>query len=110
VTVQDTIEQKILTALTPSYLDVTNESHMHNVPPGSELHFKLVIVSSDFENLPLVQRHQKVNGILAKELKDDIHALSMQTHTAPEWEERGGATMASPLCHGGGKAGNTSDK
>ncbi|MDA1089582.1 MAG: BolA family transcriptional regulator [Proteobacteria bacterium] len=103
MTVQDIIEQKILTALTPSHLDVINESHMHNVPPGSESHFKLVIVSSAFENLPLVQRHQKVNAILAKELKDDIHALSMETRTAMEWKDSGGEIMASPLCHGGGK-------
>ena len=41
--VQQTIEEKIQSALTPSRLDVINESHMHNVPPGSESHFKLVI-------------------------------------------------------------------
>jgi len=104
MTVQQTIEQKIQTALTPNHLDVINESHMHNVPPGSESHFKLVIVSKAFENLSLVQRHQKVNGILADELKNDIHALSMETLTGPEWESRSGKTMASPQCHGGGKA------
>lgn len=100
VTVQETIERKIQAALTPSHLDVINESHMHNVPPGSESHFKLVIVSSVFENLSLVQRHRKVNGILAKEHKDGIHALSLRTLTPPEWEQCGGETMASPLCHG----------
>ena len=104
MTVQQTIEQKIQAALESSRLDVINESHMHNVPPGSESHFKLVIVSPDFENLSLVQRHQKINGILAKELKEDIHALSMETHTEPEWEQRSGRTMASPQCHGGSKA------
>ncbi len=104
MTVQQTIEQKIQAALESSRLDVINESHMHNVPPGSESHFKLVIVSPDFENLSLVQRHQKINEILAKELKEDIHALSMETHTESEWEQRSGRTMASPQCHGGSKA------
>lgn len=103
MTVQDTIEQKILSALAPSHLDVINESHMHNVPPGSESHFKVVVVSSAFEDIPLVQRHQKINGILAEELKGTVHALSMQTLTPPEWEEKGGETMASPLCQGGSK-------
>ena len=103
MTIQDTIEQKILTALTPNHLDVINESHMHNVPPGSESHFKVVVVSSVFEDLPLVQRHQKVNAVLAKELKDDIHALSMRTHTLSEWQDRGGEISDSPLCHGGDK-------
>ena len=104
MTVQQTIEQKIQAALEPSRLDVINESHMHNVPPGSESHFKLVVVTPAFENLSLVQRHQKINGILAEELKQDIHALSMETHTDLEWEQRAGRTMASPQCHGGGKA------
>ena len=104
LSVQQNIEQKIQASLAPLHLQVVNESHMHNVPPGSESHFKLVIVSPEFEDLSLVQRHQKVNGILAQELKDDIHALSMETHTAEEWERRGGKTLDSPLCHGGGKA------
>ncbi|NKB60562.1 MAG: BolA/IbaG family iron-sulfur metabolism protein, partial [Alphaproteobacteria bacterium] len=45
MTVQETIERKIAESLTPAHLDVINESHMHNVPPGSESHFKLVIVT-----------------------------------------------------------------
>ena len=104
MTAQQTIEQKIQTALLPSRLDVINESHLHNVPPGSESHFKLVVVSQAFESLSLIQRHQKVNGILEKELKEDIHALSMETHTDLEWEQRAGRTMTSPQCHGGSKA------
>ena len=104
MTVQQNIEEKIQALLTPTYLDVLNESHMHSVPPGSESHFKLVIVSAKFENQSRLQRHQKVNEILAKELKDDLHALSMETHTTQEWEQRGGKTLESPLCHGGSKA------
>ncbi|MBT7943053.1 MAG: BolA/IbaG family iron-sulfur metabolism protein [Alphaproteobacteria bacterium] len=104
MTIHQTIEEKIQTGLAPNHLDVLNESHMHNVPPGSESHFKLVIVSPAFENLSLVQRHQKVNAILAKELKEDTHALSMETHTDDEWEQRLGRTLASPQCHGASKA------
>ena len=35
--------------LNPSILKVVNESHMHNVPEGSESHFKLIIVSESFK-------------------------------------------------------------
>ena len=101
--VQQSIETKVAEALTPVHLDVINESHMHSVPPGSESHFKLVVVSDAFEGKSLVQRHQAVNGILADELKGGIHALSMETLTAPEWQQRDGRTMDSPACHGGGK-------
>jgi len=104
VSVQADIEQKIRNALDPAFLDVINESHMHNVPPGSESHFKVIVVSPEFEALGRVQRHQRVNGILADELAGPVHALSMETHTAPEWEARGGVRLESPLCHGGSKA------
>ena len=45
MTVQTAIEKKLAESLTPAHLEVINESHMHNVPPGSESHFKVVIVT-----------------------------------------------------------------
>jgi BolA protein len=104
MSVQTTIEQKIREALGPVHLEILNESHMHSVPPGSESHFKLIIVAAEFEAMSRVRRHQTVNAILARELAGPIHALSMQTHTAAEWEQRGKTRMASPPCHGGSKA------
>jgi len=104
LSVQQTIETKILGALAPLHLEVINESHMHNVPPGSESHFKVIVVSPDFETKNRVQRHQTMNSLLADELAGPVHALSMQTHTPPEWEARGGRIIDSPACHGGSKA------
>ena len=65
MTIQETIEQKIVDAIPLLGLDVINESHMHNVPAGSESHFKVVIISDDFQGQRLVQRHQRINQILA---------------------------------------------
>ncbi len=101
--VQETIENKITEALSPSYLTVMNESYMHSVPPGSESHFKLVIVTDSFDGVPRVRRHQTVNGILKDELAGPLHALSMETLTPEEWERKGGVVRESPDCLGGGK-------
>ena len=101
--VQQGITEKLQSAFTPSHLDVINESHMHNVPPGSESHFKLIIVSETFEGLRLVGRHQLINAALKDELAGPVHALSMETHTPVEWTARGGQTMTSPSCRGGSK-------
>ena len=102
--VQRSIETKVAEELKPVYLDVTNESAMHNVPPDSESHFKLVIVSEKFAGLTRIKRHQTINGILEKELREDLHALSMETLTTEEWEQRHGRTFDSPTCLGGSKA------
>ena len=106
MSVQANIEEKLRILLAPSHLQVINESHMHNVPPGSESHFKVVVVSERFDGMPRVRRHQTVNEILRDELATRIHALSMSTLTAGEWTARKGQTLDSPACLGGGKHDN----
>ena len=76
---------------------------MHNVPPGSESHFKVVIVSDEFEGKRLIMRHRAVNTVLSEELSNHIHALSMHTYTNTEWEALTSGIPASPKCAGGGK-------
>ena len=104
--VQDTIERK-LDAGIPGllHLQVVNESGRHNVPPGSESHFKVVLVSEGFEGMGLLARHRRVNEILADELKGGVHALSIHAYTGAEWRARTGNAPMSPPCLGGGKAG-----
>ena len=102
MTIEDDIISKLQNALTPQHLDVINESHMHNVPPGSESHFKVIAVSDEFEGLMLIARHRLINKALADELRGPIHALSLHTMTRSEWAEKG-AAPDSPPCMGGGK-------
>lgn len=103
MTVQSTIEQKLAKGLNLLHMEVINESDQHNVPPGSESHFKLVLVSNDFADKMLIKRHRMVNDLLADELQGQIHALSMHTYTEDEWREKAGQAPMSPPCLGGGK-------
>ena len=102
--IQKTIERKLVDAIPLLGLEVINESYMHNVPTGSESHFKVVIISDEFEGERLVKRHQRVNKVLAEELADSVHALAIQTLTPDEWKEKGRAVLPSPECLGGGKS------
>lgn len=104
MTVQNTIEEKLQNTLSPSHLEVANESHMHNVPPGSESHFKVVIVSGEFEGKMLVARHRMINSVLKDELNGQIHALALHTMTEEEWRKKQGNVADSPLCRGGSSA------
>ena len=98
--VEQTIKQKLEQALAPEHLQIMNESSGHNVAPGSETHFKLIIVSAAFENLSAVKRQQRVYGILADELAGGVHALTMQTLTPAQWRQDSTVTQ-SPPCLGG---------
>lgn len=104
MTIEASIEQKLLTAFSPLHLDVINESHQHNVPPGSESHFKVIIVSNAFEGERLISRHRAINALLANELAEHIHALALHTYTEKEWlNYYAENTPLSPKCLGGGK-------
>ena len=102
MTVEEDITQKLENALKPQHLEVINESDNHNVPPGSESHFKIVAVSDVFEDKMLIARHRIINALLKEELDGPIHALSLHTMTPAEWTEKG-AAPESPPCMGGGK-------
>ncbi len=102
--IQATIEDKLRRALSPEHLEVSNESGKHNVPPGSESHFKVTVVSQNFDGNGLLERHREVNHILADELDGGVHALSLHTLTPSEWRARGEATRETPPCRGGSKA------
>ena len=102
MSMQTTIEQKLAGEIGVDYLQVENESHMHNVAPGAESHFKVTIVSNAFDEQMLIKRHRMVNQILQQELQQ-IHALALHTLTPQEWEARGGLVADSPGCQGGGK-------
>ncbi len=106
---QNPIETKIITKLqaelAPQILDVVNESHQHNVPPGSESHFKVIVVSDKFSGQRLIARHRMINRCLADELQNDIHALAIHTYTDEEWQEVDDVPL-SPKCLGGSKRDN----
>ena len=98
------IEEKLHSAFSPLHLEVVNESNNHNVPPGSESHFKVTIVAKYFEGERLIKRHRSVNSVLSEELSGKIHALALHTYTEKEWREHYADNIpVSPNCAGGGK-------
>jgi len=103
MSMQSTIEGKLVTAIDFQHLEVINESDNHNVPPGSESHFKLIMVSSVFDDMNLLSRHRCINDILQEELAGKIHALAIHAYTDKEWQERHGDAPMSPPCLGGSK-------
>ena len=101
MSIQTTIENKLHHAFNPQHCEVINESHMHSVPPNSETHFKVVIVSDHFVDQRSVGRHQSIYKLLAEELAGPVHALALHTYTESEWEINNQSAPDSPNCMGG---------
>jgi acid stress-induced BolA-like protein IbaG/YrbA len=64
---------------------------------GDGRHFFATIVSTAFEGLPRVRRHQKVYAALGDRMREQIHALSMKTLTPAEYAADSSAPA--PLHH-----------
>ena len=58
-------------------------------PDGT--HFEAVIVSAQFAGKSMVQQHQLVYRALGERMGREIHALSMQTLTPEQWQQRAAA-------------------
>jgi BolA protein len=101
MSVSETLESRLREGLEPLHLEVVNESHRHNVPRGSETHFKVVVVAGVFDGKPQVQRHRMVYRLLSEELRAGLHALALHTYSAGDWSAAGHGAPASPLCRGG---------
>jgi BolA protein len=86
--IKDRIERKLTAGLSPQHLAVTDESHRHaghaGASPDGETHFHVEIVSAAFEGQSRVARQRTVYGLLAEELRERVHALSLTTRTPSE--------------------------
>ena len=78
---------------------VTPESIKHGIEAGLACqrvevagdgqHFQALVVSRAFEGKSRVQRHQLVYQALGERMREEIHALSMQTLTPEEAKSNG---------------------
>lgn len=97
---QSSIEARLREALVLERLDVLNESHNHG-GPGTQTHFKVTAVSTEFEGMGPVKRHQRLYGLLDEALQNGVHALALHTYTPAEWAKKNGSAPQSPDCLGG---------
>ncbi len=87
MSVADRIQKKLEAAFAPLSLSIIDESAQHAGHAGSrsdgESHFRLAIVSSAFAGKSRIDRQRMVHEVLAEELRNRVHALSLKLD-APE--------------------------
>jgi len=86
--IEDTISTQLSNLITVSYLELKDSTgkHVHHDNFDGGLHLSAIIVSDDFNNLSLLERHQLVYNALGSMIKNEIHAFSMKTFTNSEWK------------------------
>ena len=74
----ESIKQSIAAGLACQHVEVA----------GDGQHWEAVIVSPAFEGLSRVKQHQLVYAALGDRMREEVHALSMQTLTPAQWNAR----------------------
>jgi BolA family transcriptional regulator, general stress-responsive regulator len=74
------IESKLRAALNPTEFQIVDESHLHAGHAGARGgggHFRVRIVSQQFQGQNRLARQRAVYGALGTMMEKEIHALSM---------------------------------
>ena len=78
------IRRRIEVALSPTALEIVDESHKHVGHAGARDgrgHFAVKVTSERFTDLRPLQRHKLVYEAVGDLMDTDIHALSIETST-----------------------------
>lgn len=85
---QDIIQAKLAQALQPSQLVVVNDSGRHKGHAGhdgsGESHFTVTVTSDSFTGKSRIERQRMIYDLLAYELQNGLHALSIKAFTPQE--------------------------
>ncbi len=88
MTVADDIRSKLTNGLSPTRLEIVDESAKHQGHagwrPGGETHFNVTVVSAAFDGKSRVDRQRMVFEILADEMAGQVHALALTTRAPAE--------------------------
>jgi BolA protein len=74
-------------AFEPETLGVEDESHLHAGHEGAKDgrgHFRVLIISSNFEGKSLIERHRMIYRVLDDMMRVDIHALAIDCWSPDE--------------------------
>jgi acid stress-induced BolA-like protein IbaG/YrbA len=74
----DSIKQSIAAGLACEHVEVA----------GDGQHWEALVVSPAFEGLSRIKQHQLVYAALGDRMREEVHALSMQTLTPAQWDAR----------------------
>ena len=68
-------------------IDDLSHKHKKHINEGGG-HYKINIISNDFEDVSLLDRHKKIYIILKDMIKKEIHAVSLNLLTIKEYSEK----------------------
>jgi len=82
------IKSRLEQALSPTHIDIIDESHLHAGHPGAASgagHFNITVISDKFTGQSAIQRHRMVYLAVDDLMRTEIHALSISAIATDEY-------------------------
>ena len=85
----DKIKQTLESSLNLHHFEIKDFTgrHLNHEQHDGGFHLEAIIVSNDFTDKSLIERHKLVYASLGDLMKHEIHAFSMKTLTNDEWKK-----------------------
>ena len=77
----DDIKKRLIETFPNGFIEVSDMNAKSD-------HFSIMVISNDFKNMSLIDRHKMIYKIFEKELTKEIHAMQINTYTLPEWKTK----------------------
>ena len=86
----DKIKQVLKTSFKVEHFEVKDFTgrHLNHEQHDGGFHLEAIIVSDEFLEKSLIERHKIVYAALGDLMKHEIHAFSMKTLTIQEWKDQ----------------------
>ena len=83
------IKSRLKKSMTIDHLTIMDDTGKHLRHKHYDVckHFQIIIVSSTFEGISLLDRHKLVYQALDGMIKNEIHALGLKTIATSEWKK-----------------------
>ena len=86
----DKIEQELKNSMKIENFEIKDFTgrHLNHEQHDGGFHLEAVIVSDEFLEKSLIERHKMIYKALGDLMKHEIHAFSMKTLTIQEWKDQ----------------------
>ncbi|QCO71018.1 BolA family protein [Buchnera aphidicola] len=82
------IKKCLISKIKISFIEIYDDSSCHNSSEKGITHLRIIIISNDFVDHKLIDRHRIIFSILSDKIKKKIYSLTLNTYTLDEWKNK----------------------
>jgi BolA protein len=84
----ENIKKYLISQIKIKFIEIYDNSRSHNYAQNKLTHLKIIIVSNDFVNQKIINRHRTVFSQLSQIIKEKIYSITLYTYTSNEWKNK----------------------